>query len=145
MTLIDALSGADAPTIVYSSYEQTRLNELAAEFPDLRDALTAIIGRLADLLPVARSAIYFPAAGYSNSLKSVEPALCPEFTYDDLEDIADGGAASAAFLQLASGCLIDSQEIDRVRLALRLYCQRDTLALVEMHRALMQLADHPNG
>src|SRR5215469_1499052 len=47
------------------------------------------------------------------------PALCPELTYDDLEDIADGLAASAAFLQLAAGGLTDPQEIDRVRSALR--------------------------
>jgi len=144
VTLVDALSGSDTPIIVYSSYEQTRLNELAAEFPDLCDSLAAIIGRLADLLPIARSAIYFPTAGFSNSLKSVGPALCPEFTYDDLEDIADGMAASAAFLQLASGDLTDPQEIDSVRSALRVYCQRDTLALVEMHRALMRLAQKPD-
>jgi len=84
-----------------------------------------------------RSDVYFPAAGFSNSLKSVGPALCPEFTYDDLEDIADGLAASAAFHQLASGGLIDAQDIDRVRSALHAYCQRDTLALVELHRALV--------
>jgi hypothetical protein len=45
-----------------------------------------------------RSAVYFPDAGFSNSIKSVGPALCPDFTYDDLTEIADGAAASAAFL-----------------------------------------------
>ena len=42
-TLIKAVSGADAPIIVYSHYEQTRLKELAGAFPDLRDPITAII------------------------------------------------------------------------------------------------------
>jgi hypothetical protein len=37
---------------------------------------------------------------------------------------------------LASGAVTDPKEIDRLRTALRLYCQRDTLAMVEMHRAL---------
>jgi hypothetical protein len=142
-TLIDALSGSDAPIVVYSPYEQTRLKELAATFPDLRDPLIAIIGRLADLLPAVRRAVYFPDAGFSNSIKSVGPALCPDFTYDDLVDIADGATASAAFLQLASGAVTDPEEIDRLRMALRLYCHRDTLALVEMHRALRRLADAP--
>ena len=143
-TLIEALSDADTPIIVYSHYEQTRLKELAAAFPDLRDPLTAIIGRLADLLPIVRSAVYFPAAGFSNSIKSVGPALHPDFTYDDLEEIADGTAASAGFLQLGSGNLTDLEEIDRLRKALRLYCHRDTLAMVEVHRALMRLAGNPD-
>ena len=59
-TLIDALACSDDPIIVYSAYEQTRLKELAADFPDLSTALNALIARLADLLPIVRSAVYFP-------------------------------------------------------------------------------------
>jgi predicted RecB family nuclease len=79
--LIEALTGLDAPIVVYSPYEQTRLKELAAAFADLRDSLNAIIGRLVDLLPIVRGAVYAPDAGFSNSIKSVGPALCPDFTY----------------------------------------------------------------
>jgi len=140
-TLIEALSGTDVPVIVYSAYEQTRLKELAAAFPDLRDPLAAVIARLKDLLPVVRGAVYVPAAGFSNSIKSVGPALCTGFTYDDLDEIVDGMAAAAAFLQLASGSLTDVAEIDRLRVALLRYCHHDTLAMVELHRALMRLAD----
>ncbi|HTI81203.1 MAG TPA: DUF2779 domain-containing protein [Acetobacteraceae bacterium] len=143
-TLIAALAGADFPIIVYSPYEQQRLKELAAAFPDLHDPIAAIVDRLRDLLPIVRGAVYFPAARFSNSIKLVGPALCPGFTYDDLEEIGDGVAASAAFLQLASGRLADPDEIDRLRTALRLYCERDTLAMVEVHRALMRLAKNPD-
>ncbi len=139
-TLIEAVSGADFPIIVYSHYEQTRLKELAGAFPDLRDPITAIIDRLKDLLPIVRGAVYFPAAGFSNSIKSVGPALCPDFTYDDLDEIADGMAASAAFLQLASGNFTCPEEVEGLRTALRCYCHRDTLAMVEVHRALMRLS-----
>jgi oligopeptide/dipeptide ABC transporter ATP-binding protein len=83
-TLIDALSGSDAPIVVYSSYEKTRLKEHAATFPDLCDPIVSIIGRLGDLLPALHRAVYFPNAGFCNSLKSVGPALCPYVTYDDL-------------------------------------------------------------
>ena len=100
-TLIDALACSDDPIIVYSAYEQTRLKELAADFPDLSTALNALIARLADLLPIVRSAIYFPEFGFSNSIKSVAPALCPGFSYDDLDGVADGGAASA----IPSACI----------------------------------------
>jgi hypothetical protein len=144
-TLIHALACRDAPIVVYSAYEQTRLKELAAVFPDLRDPLDAIAGRLVDLLPIVRSAAYFPDAGFSNSIKSVGPAVCPGFTYDDLEVIADGAAASAAFQQLASGHLTEPVQAERLRTALLAYCERDTLAMVEVHRALIRLAEHPNG
>jgi hypothetical protein len=58
---------------------------------------------LVDLLPIVRGAVYLPEFGFTYSIKSVAPALCPGFGYYDLEDIADGAAASAAFLRFASG------------------------------------------
>jgi Domain of unknown function(DUF2779) len=142
-TLILACS--DDPIIVYSAYEQTRLKELAADFPDLSTALNALISRLADLLPIVRSAIYFPEFGFSNSIKSVAPALCPGFSYDDLDGVADGAAASGAFLQLASGALTVSTEVTRLRTQLLAYCKRDTLAMVETHRALLHVTAQKLG
>src|SRR5258705_11053431 len=102
-------------------------------------ALKGLIARLADLLPIVRSAVYFPEFGFSHSIKSVAPALCPGFSYDDLDGIADGGAASAAFLELASGCIKHPDEADQLRTQLLAYCARDTLAMVEVHRALAKL------
>ena len=124
-TLIEALAAFDAPILVYSFYEQTRLKELAGEYPDLSAALTALIARLVDLLPFVGGAVYFPEFRFSNSIKSVAPALCPGFGYDDLEGVAAGGAASAAFLQLASGYLTSPEEVDPLRSALLEYCHRD--------------------
>ena len=139
-TLIDALGTSDVPVIVYSPYEQTRLRELAANFPDFSVPLNAAIARLRDLLPVVRSAVYLREFGFSNSIKSVAPALAPEFGYDDLQGVADGLAASGAFLQLASGAVTVPAEIADLRSQLRAYCERDTLAMVEVHRALARLA-----
>ncbi len=139
-TLIEALDAFDGPIVVYSPYEKTRLNELIRAFPDLAISLRAIIARLADLLPIVRGAVYLPKFFFSNSIKSVAPALCPGFGYSDLEGIADGAAASAVFLQLASGTVSEREEIEGIRAALFAYCQRDTMAMVEVHRALAQLA-----
>lgn len=138
-TLIDALARSVEPIIVYSAYEKTRLTELARDFPDLSGALNAVIARLTDLLPIVRNAVYFPEFYFSNSIKSVAPALCPGFSYDDLDGAADGGAASAAFLQLASGRISDHGEVAALRTELLAYCKRDTLAMVEVHRALARL------
>jgi Domain of unknown function(DUF2779) len=70
-TLIEALAGFDAPILVYSAYEQTRLKQLAGEFPDLSAPLNALIARMVDLLPIVRGAVYFPEFHFSNSIKSV--------------------------------------------------------------------------
>jgi predicted RecB family nuclease len=138
-TIIEALDVFEGPIIVYSAYEKTRLNELARQFPDLAASLNAIVIRLADLLPIVRSAVYLPEFWFSNSIKAVAPALCPGFTYGDLEGIADGLGAAAAFLHLAAGCVSVPEEIDRLRNALLAYCHRDTMAMVEVHRALTRL------
>jgi hypothetical protein len=139
-TLIAALSGSNSPIIVYSSYEKSRLRELAEIFPDLRSALEAVIDRLADLLPVVRQAVYLPAFDFSFSIKTVGPALCPDFAYDDLDGVADGLAAAGAFLQIASGAVGNADEIGRLRRQLLAYCERDTLAMVKAHAALLELS-----
>jgi len=139
-TLIAALDAFTGPILVYSAYEQTRLKDLAGHFPELGPAIEAILARLLDLLPIVRGGVYLPEFGFSNSIKSVAPALSPWFGYDDLDGIADGAAASTAFLQLASGVISQPGQVGQLRAALLAYCRRDTLAMVEVHRALMRLA-----
>jgi hypothetical protein len=138
--LITALAASDYPIIVYSAYEKTQLKALALEFPDLNEALHGVIARLADLLPVVRNTVYLREFEFSNSIKSVGPALCPSFSYDDLDGVADGLAAAGAFLQIASGSLTDPGEIVNLRSQLLAYCEHDKLAMVEVHRALERLA-----
>ena len=140
-TLVEALAHCPGPILVYSAYERTRLKELAFHFPDLQPAINAIIDRLKDLLPVVRESVYLPAFGFSNSIKAVAPALSPGLGYDDLDGIADGGAAAGAFLQLACGAITCPEAVGQLRRALLAYCERDTLAMVEVHRALGRLAE----
>jgi predicted RecB family nuclease len=137
-TLIAAASGTDLPIIVYSPYEQTTLKRLVAQFPDISSQLNELISRLADLLPVVRGAVYHPDFQFSNSIKNVAPALSPGFGYGDLDGIADGGTAAAVFAQLAAGFVTDPAEVAHLRRAFLAYCQRDTLAMVEVHRALLR-------
>jgi hypothetical protein len=142
-TLIAGLKGAEWPIIVYSSYEKTRLAELTRIFPDLRRPVAGIVKRLSDLLPVVRDGLYHPGFEFSNSIKSVAPALCPDVTYDDLDDIADGAYAAAAFWQMACG-RVDEKIAARLRRSLLAYCHRDTWALVRLHQALKVLAVDSN-
>ena len=55
--------------------------------------------------------------------------------------IADGGTASAAFADLISGVRSGTLEVERTRTALLEYCKLDTLALVEIHKALWKLIE----
>jgi hypothetical protein len=43
-----------------------------------------------------RGGVYHPDFDFSSSIKTATPGLCPDVTYDDLEEIADGTAASTA-------------------------------------------------
>ena len=138
-SLIRAVGPDTTPILVYSHFEQTQLKALKSEFEDLSDSIEAIIERLVDLLPVVRGAVYHPDFGCSFSIKNVGPALCPGLTYDDLDLVAEGGAASAAFSELASGeC--DPERTKALREALLIYCERDTMAMVKVHRALLEMA-----
>jgi hypothetical protein len=138
-TLIAALRSSKLPIIIYSPYEQARLNEIATRYRDLAKPIRNIIGRFMDMLPIVRSGVYHPGFNFSNSIKTAAPALCPDVTYDDLEDIADGGAASTAFWLMASG-QADRKTSARLRRSLRTYCERDTWAMVRLHQALNVLA-----
>jgi len=64
-------------------------------------------------------------------------ALC-YLDWDDLEGVTDGSAAAAAWALLARGAL-EAADATRTREALLAYCARDTLAMVELHRALREL------
>jgi hypothetical protein len=65
----------------------------------------------------------------SSSIKKVLPALCPQFSYSDLE-IGDGMTASNSFLDLYY--CTDKEKIASVRKNLLEYCHLDTLAMVKI-------------
>jgi hypothetical protein len=137
-TLIEALAAFDAPILVYSAYEQTRLKELAGEYPDLSAALIALIARLGGPVANCGRRRVLPRIPIQQLDQIGCPALCPGFGDDDLEGVAAGGAASAAFLQLASGYLTSLEDVDPLRSAN--IATAIPLAMVELHRALTRLA-----
>ena len=138
-SLLESLRGTKLPVVVYSSYEQARLKELATIFPDLAKPIRSVVRQLTDLLPIVRGCIYHPDFDFSSSIKLAAPALCPDVTYDDLEEIADGGAASTAFWLMASG-RADPATSARLQRSLLAYCRRDTWAMVRLHQALKAIS-----
>lgn len=132
-----AALGDSGSICVYSSYERGILNDLARSQPQHAAALAAVVNRLHDLLPVVKDTVYDPGFRGSFSLKRTLPALVPGFDYDDLE-VSDGLAAAATYGEVIEHG--DEPERRRVFADLRKYCERDTLAMVELHRALTALA-----
>lgn len=143
-SLVDAI-GPDGRIVVYSSYEQTVMKQLAREFPEYEERLLGLCDRLFDLLPVVRAHYYHPDFHGSYSIKVVLPALVPDMTYSGLE-IQEGSIASAAFTRMIAP---ETEEAERegIRTALLDYCRMDTLAMVRVLETLMSLdqrTDH-NG
>ena len=81
-----------------------------------------------------RQHVYHPEFRGSFSLKRVLPAVVPALAYEGLE-VAEGSAAGPVWDLLVRGHP-DPAEAARLEAALREYCRRDTLGMVELVRAL---------
>lgn len=130
-----ALIPATGAIIAYnSSFEKSRILELAATFADIADALWAIASRIVDLLPVARAHWYHRDQCGSWSIKAVLPTVAPELDYAGLE-VKDGGGAQEAYLEVIDeGC--SDERRAALDVALRTYCGRDTEAMIVLARRL---------
>ena len=130
-TLI-AMLGTSGPVFVYSAYEKSRIKELAVAYPDMKDALEAIVERLVDLLSMARRGFYHPLMRGSWSLKKIVPVLPKtdgDTNYDDLGDVAEGLAAQAAYMEQIDKTIIGVDKAAR-RAEMLKYCATDTEGLV---------------
>ncbi|MFM2286693.1 MAG: hypothetical protein RLZZ543_2190 [Bacteroidota bacterium] len=130
--------GAEGHIVAYNaSFEISRLKELALAFPMEADFLSNLINRFVDLLVPFRSAWnYLPEMGKSASIKSVLPAIAPDFSYDELS-ISNGGDASSIYLSAVLGQF--NGDWDATREALLRYCERDTEGMVILYRHLKEV------
>jgi len=130
-SLVD-LCGDQGPVFAYyASFERGRMWELAERFPDLAPALEAIIDRIVDLLPIARSRYYHPSQHGSWSIKAVLPALCPDLSYDDLDGVQDGMMAGDAYMEAIDPSTTPERKLE-IEKQLLSYCMLDTLAMVRL-------------
>jgi hypothetical protein len=132
--LIEQTQTAKTILAYHLPFERGRLEEMQRDFPQYAVQLQSIIDRMADLIiPFKRDHYRTETMEGSSSIKKVLPALCPEFSYEDLE-IDDGMAASYAFLDLYY--CEDDEIIRRTRENLLEYCHLDTLAMVKILEVL---------
>jgi hypothetical protein len=136
-SLLGRLGRRGSVVVYYAPFERSRLQELAAKFPDLAPSINAVVRRLVDLLDIVKAGVYHPGFSGSYSIKKVLPALVPELSYSDL-DIRDGSTAVAQFAEMARG-QCPPGEADAARRRLLEYCKRDTEAMVRLHEKLLGL------
>lgn len=125
--------GIEGPILVYSSFEKTVLNNMAIFLPDLAKPIAAIVERLFDLLPPVRAHYYHPAMKGSWSIKAVLPTVVPHLDYGALEEVADGGAAQRAYLEIIDPATAPERR-ENLTEKLIAYCKLDTRAMVELVR-----------
>jgi len=127
--------GSTGSIVAYNAtFEIDVLKKLALTYPEDTDFLNSLINRFVDLLDPFRNAWYYkPEMGASASIKSVLPAIAPEFSYKELE-ISDGGAASTTFQSMIEGQIEFTPEI---RVNLLKYCERDTEGMVVIWKELI--------
>jgi len=124
--------------LVYNkTFEITRLNEIARDFPQYTEVIKKLISRIKDLMiPFQKKHYYSPKMKGSYSIKAVLPALVPELSYDKLE-INEGGLASIAYesLQTETDLMITAE----IKQQLLEYCKLDTLGMVRILERLEEL------
>jgi predicted RecB family nuclease len=134
MSLLESVG--EAGTIcVYSEYERFLLFALGDFLPHFKPALSKVVRRLWDLLSVIQQHYYHPDFHGSYSIKTVLPALVPSLAYDDLT--IQNGAVAAVMYQKMVFHETDLMERAHIAQALHEYCGRDTWAMVELRRVLM--------
>ena len=135
-SLLNHVSPRGSVVVYNVSFEQRVLKHLADSFPEHASALESIIDRFWDQLDIFKKHYMHPDFCGSNSLKAVLPVLVPSLDHQDLA-VRDGTEAQATWnLMLNTENETDKNEwINR----LKAYCKMDTLATVEIYKALLAL------
>ena len=114
-----------------ASFEKSRNKELATKYPKYKKLLLGINERTFDLLTPFRKG-YFSNSDIDGdrSIKNVLPALCPGYSYADL-NIHEGGTASASWPILTDPKLPKAQR-RKLRKDMIDYCRLDVLGMVKI-------------
>lgn len=120
--------------VVWSAYEKTRNNDMAARCVDHAAYLESVNDRAFDLMNLFSKGYYVdPRFKGSPSIKTVLPVMVPKMNYDGLA-VRNGAMASAIWLGLLAEEKTQEQK-DSIRAGLLEYCELDTQAMVEiLHR-----------
>jgi hypothetical protein len=141
LSIAEALAthiGSTGSVIVYHlSFESSRLKKLAEDLPEHAAHLESIVARLWDQEEIFKKHYRHPAFHGSTSIKKVLPVLVHTLSYNDLA-VKRGDEAQTIWDAIL--ITADGQARNQMIADLKAYCQLDTLAMVEIHRKLLQLS-----
>lgn len=137
--LVEEIGDTGSVIAYYTSFEERCLKTLRDAFPKREESVQSIIDRLWDQRDIFSDWHYIhPEQKGSTSLKEVLPALT-ETDYQDLR-VQEGMEAVIAYEEMTDPSTPQSRR-RQLRDQLFKYCKRDTMAMVEIHRALRNLAE----
>ena len=135
--LLKVTKGKGDVLVYNKTFEITRLNEIARDFPKYLEEIEKLISRIKDLMvPFQKKYYYAPEMKGSYSIKAVLPALVPDLSYNNLE-INEGGLASIAYESLQTET--DLMLFAEIKQQLLEYCKLDTLGMVKILEKLDEL------
>lgn len=136
--------------IVYcKSFEESRIKELAKNFPEFEKDLLELNDRMVDLEVPFKKWYYNHEFQGSSSIKKVLPVMVPELSYDKLF-IKNGADAQSIYRKLLNGDyhtqtkdgkVIKGKKFNKIKKDLLAYCELDTYAMVEILRVLKGTID----
>jgi len=131
--------GPDGSIVVYNAtFEKGILEDLQEVFPQWEDPFQNFIDRLWDQGEIFQDGHYVhPSQKGSWSLKKVLPAFDPSLEYDDL-DVQEGMEAVVEYSRMIAPNTSES-DAEEIEEDLLKYCERDTWAMVVIHRKLSEL------
>lgn len=129
--LVEAIGPVGSVVTYHASFEKSKIEKLAENFPEYERDLLGVAERIWDLeTPFSRKWYYDPKFRGSSSIKYVLPALVPKLSYSDL-NIQNGEQALHKYLEMNdSGTSAELRE--KIRQDLLAYCKLDSLAMVEI-------------
>lgn len=119
----------------HASFEKTRNREMTERYPGSAEFLNSLNDRMVDLEDVFKTDYVDARFDGSTSIKKVLPVVCPHLDYKELE-VQDGASAMEAWQRMINAA---PDEADKIAADLLKYCERDTFAMVEIYRFLIDL------
>lgn len=131
--------GRTGSVVVWNKKFECGINQqLSERIPAAKEFLDSINSRVYDLMDVFSKQLYVHKDFKGGtSIKDVLPVLVPELSYQDLA-IREGGTASQSWDKITSP-QTSQTERDITARDLKLYCERDTFAMVAIWRCLDRL------
>ena len=118
----------------HASFEIGRNNDMIKWIPGFSQYLTYINQNMYDLEIIFKKYYVDHKFHGSSSIKKVLPVICSEFSYSNL-DIQDGTMALDTWGRLVTDTNFNEDK-NKTRKNLLLYCELDTLAMVEIFKVL---------